>query len=194
MWWWQSVALAGTLVLGRSVPSDHFTGASGSGAAQPATPPPAAASAPIAFIASRRLVWIASIASSPLALSCSSSRALVSVLRVGGPLHLRTRRRPGDVVAPAARSPPAAPMALVELVGLAAGQAPAAHLVDARRAHAAAQLARDRDVPLALRAQLLGELQCLRELGVAELAMRGCAGGFDPEHDDGHRCIVRRAA
>src|SRR5262245_21363000 len=87
----------------------------------------------------------------------------------------------------------AAAVALVELVGLAAGQAPAADLVDARGAHAAGELARDRDVPLALGPQLLGELQRLQQLGVAEPAMRRGARAFDPEHHDGHRRIVRRA-
>src|SRR6266446_2407090 len=53
MWWWQSVALAGALSFGASVPDDHLTACAAAGRARPAIRPTAAAAVAV-FSSSRR--------------------------------------------------------------------------------------------------------------------------------------------
>src|SRR5262249_17764125 len=61
MWWWQSVALAGALSFGASVPADHLTDCAAAGRAEPAT----SAAADAAFRTSRRLQSEVIASSSP---------------------------------------------------------------------------------------------------------------------------------
>src|SRR6266436_7818720 len=53
MWWWQSVALAGALSFGASVPDDHLTACAAADQARPAIRPAAAAAVAV-FSSSRR--------------------------------------------------------------------------------------------------------------------------------------------
>src|SRR5262245_48515984 len=63
MWWWQSVALAGALSLGASVPADHLTDCAAAGRVRTPTTPATAVMA-IVVSSSRRVQSVSIVAPS----------------------------------------------------------------------------------------------------------------------------------